>query len=287
MLTQRRIVSIPALDMWSRRRALYHPAFRVELIEHHNRTTEGVLIQHTAPHRRASGRSQLSIVLAGRALVRSHGKQHWLEPGDALVVDDVAGLVSRNEPDVAGNFVCLDIEWEPGTLGTRATGLAVERVGDTLPVAGLFDDAPAALSDLLARLRALGFGFERHEPGALVDHVPGMQALSSALDAALNEASTPTSIDLEARLGMTDRKIRRAVSALVERYRLRGGSNWREMRNQRINEAAFSMTAPGATTERVARAFGYAAPSALCLAFANLGLPSPGNVAAFVRTLGS
>ncbi|MGZ3477709.1 MAG: hypothetical protein ACXWUG_30850, partial [Polyangiales bacterium] len=54
---------------------------------------------------------------------------------------------------------------------------------------------------------------------------------------------------------------------------------------RRLMMGATLMTAPGATVEEVARAVGYASPTAFARALTQAGLPPPGEVARCVASL--
>ena len=77
--------------------------------------------------------------------------------------------------------------------------------------------------------------------------------------------------------------LREAVKPRELRYALLWG-HWRSALHQaRVLSALRLLSAPGATTERVAKLAGFRSPSALCHTFAVAGLPSPGALAREAR----
>lgn len=56
-------------------------------------------------------------------------------------------------------------------------------------------------------------------------------------------------------------------------------TEWREtVKRWRLLGGLLGMSVPGANTRQVAEALGYSFPSALCRAFAQVGLPSPAQI---------
>jgi hypothetical protein len=137
-------------------------------------------------------------------------------------------------------------------------------------------------------LHELGL-IDRHpEPGDLASVVAtDVVRAGAATDRVLSELSAnPMSVDIEASLDRSPAQTRR----LLQRYALprqcEEFMNWRHQRNLwRIYIGAFLMTSPRAETAAVARLLGYRSAAAFCHAFANAGLPSPGNVRQLVREL--
>jgi hypothetical protein len=143
-----------------------------------------------------------------------------------------------------------------------------------------------AFHDVLLRFAADGLPFD---PGGLADDVqragrdPEEQALIDAIDETLSRLDAgPAVIELEGKLGRARRTVSRRASALHERYGLSGlaGVSWRSVRDfYRVLLGAILATHPRMTTRVLASTLGYGSAEALCHAFANAGLPSPGAIA--------
>ena len=93
-------------------------------------------------------------------------------------------------------------------------------------------------------------------------------------------------VDLTRALDCSERQARYLVRDYVGAYALQGATEWRTLVNVWTTYlAGLLMTAPGATTERVASLLGYGSPNALCHALTNSGLPSPGEMRRIVADL--
>jgi AraC-like DNA-binding protein len=141
---------------------------------------------------------------------------------------------------------------------------------------------------LLAALADAGLPLRRAEPAELAAPLPAAaHDLASAMSASLsNLQGRPMMIDLEHRLARSARQLRRAVAAFHRYYDFPGGTSWHRILHWwRLSMATSLMTAPTATTERVAATLGYGSPRAFCLAMAQAGLPSPGRIARTVADL--
>ena len=78
--------------------------------------------------------------------------------------------------------------------------------------------------------------------------------------------------------GSGERESRFDGGHIVGKYGL-NGSDWRTIRDRwRLNTALLAMSHPRARTESVATAVGYGSPNALCHAFREANIPSPGSI---------
>jgi AraC-like DNA-binding protein len=240
-------------------------------------------------------RPMLSVILSGAALVRAGDHQRWALPGDVTIVPTNA-VSARHEGET---FRALVIEWDEGTLGARPDDFQLVRLGEEElarvgeAAARLSDatvdtmDAARAVASIVAVLRAASAPFFDVSADALVEPVSEQtQTLSRAIDRALSTlGGQPMRVDLQEQTGFSDRHVSRLVSRLSARYG-DAHAGWGEIRKSwRLRAGVLGMSAPGATTESVAAAVGYSSPTALCRAFAEAGLPSPGAVPRVLRQL--
>ncbi|HEX3344245.1 MAG TPA: hypothetical protein VHS09_06715, partial [Polyangiaceae bacterium] len=137
-------------------------------------------------------------------------------------------------------------------------------------------------------LRTLGFPLRRIEHGELHERLDARAELARRVHAACSTALAslpmrPAMVDVVSALETHPRQIHRLVAAVAERYRL-PWAHWRAtLHHLRLAHALRLLSAPGATTEHVARRTGFRSPTALCHAFAKGGLPSPGVLARSAR----
>src|SRR6202012_4403059 len=115
------------------------------------------------------------------------------------------------------------------------------------------------------------------------EHDAAGQRVIDALDGALSRLDLhPQSIDFEARLGCSRWTLTRLLHDVHTRYGvcgIGGGTDWRSVRDfARLQGARILSTHQGAPLGAIARSVGYRSPEAMCHAFANAGLPSPGQV---------
>jgi AraC-like DNA-binding protein len=270
--------------------------FRVRVIAQKRVVADDALfLRSIEKDRSRKDRAMVSVILSGAALVRAGEHQRWANPGDVTMVRTNA-VSARHEGDT---FRALVIEWDEGTLGPRPRGFDVVQLGAgdlaraeedatrlTDASIGTYD-AACAVARLVALLRAASAPFVEVSPDALVEPVSEQtQSLSRAIDRALSTLEgQPMRVDLQEQTGFSDRHVSRLVSRLSERYGDASGG-WGEMRKSwRLRAGVLGMSAPGATTESVAAAVGYSSPTALCRAFAEAGLPSPGSVPKVLRQL--
>lgn len=296
MIVSRRITAIPALEASLATHALVHSAFRLHVVRNHGVVSEDRLSLRAFERKGHLGRPVLTVVLAGRARIDVGGEARWLTPGELSLVPFKDSVVMRQE---GARFESLALEWEPGTLGDRPRAWETAR----LPVAIIeqlrrlvdavadpeADQAISAarFSAIVSLLRATGAPFAPTPAGALLEDVPEhMGSLSRALDLTLSRlADSPMMVDLDRALGVTPRHLQRLVTAFHQRYGY-NATGWRDALNRRrLLLGAAMMTAPRATTERVALAMGYGSATAFCRALAQARLPSPSAISGTVAGL--
>jgi AraC-like DNA-binding protein len=284
VLVSRRDTRCPALGARVSTLALLHTRFRVHLVEN-----EGVVCDDAVAFRAFSrkgevGRPVATFLLAGRARLRARGKEAWLEPGSIALVPAKDGIEMRQE--ASPRYAAIVVEWEPGTLfGARPDDFSVTATGtlaDGLSLAERMRTGDRGVVDGLVRLFAPARLDGRPWRDDL-DVAEQFGDLAAALDRALSLLDAqPMSVDLENALGLSARQVNRVVSDFNARFGFNAGT-WRDARNRRrllVSAALFSQ--PRATLGDVARAVGYRSETALCRAFANAGLPSPGSIAEIV-----
>lgn len=296
MLLSFRRVAVPELCASVATKALVHTRYRVHVIDNRNVVCEDELFLPAMARVGHVSRPVLTVVLAGRARVRLAGCfERWLEAGDVTLLP-TKSVAMRQE---GSPFRSIAVEWEPGTLGGtvssgvdcgRLDAIAFARVARTATELESCNEplrASLLLAEVVALLRAFGGPFDPVRAGDLIEPVTApVVRLSRALDAVLSSLErSPTMVDLDDVLELSARQINRAVAQFNERYGF-NASGWRDTRNRRrLLVGATMMTAPGAKTELVARAMGYASPTSFCHAFDDAGLPSPGVTADAVAKL--
>jgi AraC-like DNA-binding protein len=291
VLRERRWFDAPELDASSSGVELRTPFVRFCVQNARNVSTDWGVVERAIPFVHRMSRPALTIVLEGRGRFDEGGRHFETREGQVALMDQrrmgteaYAGARSR----------VLAIEWDPRVLGGQRDG-AVEiaridpralrtlaRASATLESAPSDAIAGGAAVEIVEQLRAIGLPFERLEAGAL--HRAGdadEQRLATALGEAMSRLREhPDLEDVSAELGWNHRLVHRRVALMVERYGI-PWDGWRAMiRSFRLTTALRLLSAPGATTERVAQLTGFRSPSALCHTFDKAGLPSPGR---FVR----
>lgn len=242
----------------------------------------------------ASERVRLDVVLRGRLEATVGGRSFVIGPGDFLLVPRLAACVTRGD----GDNEILELDWDPGApvaantvsdiehgtlsstarAGARALGSALAQVdGRTLHAT-----API-VADAFRALAADGLPVDpRAAEGVAAGGSASDQALFDAIDAALaNLEASPAVVGLEQQLGWARRTVSRRASELHQRYGIQGldGESWRSVRDfYRVLIGTIFASSPDITTRGLATILGYTSPDALCHAFANAGLPSPGAV---------
>lgn len=240
------------------------------------------------------GRSRLLIVLSGRVHAFADGATVTLSAGEAIVTSDVSRFRTRS--DAAHT---LELDWDPDTVaGGRCTEGQANLAGSTLECAAelsraLVDAAPEKREGLvlstrrtLAALASEGLpldpdGVER----ALAASDTLDQTLFSAVDRALCQLEqSPDTLDVVSELDWSRRTLSRRLAHVNQRYHVHTSGDWRSQRDfYRLLVGSLFLSHPRATTCGVARSLGYRSPEALCHAFSNAGLPSPGTIRERVR----
>jgi AraC-like DNA-binding protein len=297
MLFFSRTIAMPGLGADYAIFDVAHSQYRVRVVAARNLILDESLLYPQTAWTGCGDRPRLDLILGGDARVRDGRSERWLGAGDFSVARDHNSLFLREQ---GADFLATYIEWNRGSLGTRAPDALTD---GTLPAAELAhaqtlargllacgNDVTVAsrlVADLLARLAAQGLPFDPCEPGDLVEDVePVVQGLASALGRKLSALDVkPMLVDFEQELGLSRRQLLRIIGALTQRYGL-NGTDWMSLRSRwRVNASLLLMTAPGARTEEVARAVGFATPGAFCNALHERGLPSPGHVPAAIAAL--
>jgi AraC-like DNA-binding protein len=230
-----------------------------------------------------TGRARLTVVLRGRTAAFVRGQSWELAAGDAIVAAPLGDLFNADVRPSTG----FELDWDvddarPFAVKLRlSSGLlaAARAVSEALRVEDARTIAVHAAA-LFARVAAEGL--PAPDASALVTSDPTNQAAMNAVDAILNELREhPQLIDLEASLGCSRWTLTRRLHALHKTYALSGlggATDWRSMRDfARLRVAGLLMSNPRATTRGIAEYVGYRSPEAMCHAFANAGLPSPGR----------
>ncbi|MBL8609040.1 MAG: helix-turn-helix transcriptional regulator [Myxococcales bacterium] len=289
-----------ARDTW----ALYGGGLRLHMVRHRRMGADDRLVPLLAFGRPAAGRNLVGLALEGRSYARMRGRDGTDElVGSATLAPGRGAFSARIEPDDEETS-SLTIELDPAVHGGPAlvaeTG-ALARPGRAGELAGALRSAielawadPAALplvaqaADTLGdALRAEGLPIPRLEPGASPPVSPSLRALARAVDLALSQrGARPMLVDVESASGRTARTLERAFPALCGLWGQPAVSFRDHARRAVLARACWAMTSPGATTEAVARAVGFASPNAFCRAMASYGLPSPGRVRERFRALG-
>jgi AraC-like DNA-binding protein len=231
-------------------------------------------------------RVRMSIVLRGR-VVAFVGNRSWeLAEGQAIVAAPLSSLFMADVSSSIG----VEVDWEGGFAEGFANRLRLSdgflTTARDVAEALRTHDVPT-FSQTAHRLfeYVAAEGLPIPDPDALdaIDHAS--QVGMSAVDAVLNELDQkPQLIDLEKRLGCSRWTLNRSLRQLNQTYGLcglAGGTDWRAMRAfARLRVAGLLLTNPRATTRAIADTVGYRSPEAMCHAFSNAGLPSPGRLRA-------
>jgi AraC-like DNA-binding protein len=225
----------------------------------------------------------LTIVLDGAQVVRSPRAALELRPGD-VVLD---GRPEWNERWEGAPYRTLTVEWQSpfgAPVASRENGRVSRRLvsaatsfADRLAEGTLRGAAgEAAVRELLLRARAEGLPVRAPEPGELGTSSAEDEALAATVSwLETNLHLQPMWIDVQARLGLSERHGRRVLAEREDLARMPGGSLRAHLRRLRAVSAAALLTAPDATAEEVARAIGYGSERALATALHQMGLPGP------------
>lgn len=276
-----------------------HPSFLVKIVATKGICSEDRLWERARLWSVVPDWPCVGIPITGHGVMRDGGSAVEMGRGHIGFLTRGSDFRARTEPAAAfGVFV----QWDPNVFGapnpsalTRAPIDAVDlaRVSAALE-AITAPDVPheilaANICELFKVLRALGVFTERPEMGELVTPPPQprLHRVGRAIDGVLSRAGTrPMVVDLSQALHCSERQARYLVREYVDAYALQGATEWRTLVNVWTTYlAGLLMTAPGATTERVAGLLGYGSPAAFCHALTNAGLPSPGEMRRIVSDL--
>lgn len=278
--------------------ALVHTAYRLHVVRNDGVVSEDRLHLRAFDRKGRIGRPIVTVLLSGNARIAAFERETWLGRGDVTAIESKGAIVMRQSRD-GERYDAIAIEWDPGSLAdARPQGFAHHRLspGD-LEVLAAAADAIAETNDVAAAaehatvildvLRRSGVPFDAKSPPSLIEEVSEQtRILAAALDDLLSDLRRkPMAIDLHQVLGLSLRQVNRLVVDFNRRYGF-NALGWRDTRGRRrLMMGATLMTAPNATVEEVARAVGYASPTAFARAMAQAGLPPPGEVARAVASL--
>lgn len=276
---------------------LLHSQFRIQIKDRDGFAKDDALLNPMV--RPSLDGHTLLIQLIGASQFYAAGKTLDLHPGDFVLCpyDALEGYAHQGRQRV------LIIEWRSGSLGTtplrplvgplRLSQTAVDRLqgwaGRIASRRCPDDELAACAAGILGILRGEGLPFDPWSPSDLMESVPlPIRRLSAALDTTISALSDrPGMFELESLLGWSRQHISHVTSTFQKRYWLSSGGSWRNQSQAwRILVGSSLMSRPEARTEKVARLLGYGSPSALCRAFANAGLPSPGSLRDVLRQRG-
>jgi AraC-like DNA-binding protein len=286
VLVSRRDTRCPALGARVSTLALLHSRFRVHLVENERVICDDALALRAFSRKGELGRAVATLVVEGRARLRAFGREHGLAPGTIALLPSKNDVEMRQE--ASPRYVAIVVEWEPGTLfGARPDAFSVAQA-HSLETARIIAErlrtGDLSCLEMLGPLFA-GAGLVSCSFESETGESARLASVSAALDRALSLLDAqPMSVDLERALGLSARQVNRVVSDFNARYGFNAGT-WRDARNRRrllVGAALFSQES--ATLDEVARAVGYRSETALCRAFANAGLPSPGSIAQLVAS---
>ncbi len=300
MIVSRRFFLWSAADVELRRWLFRHPSFLVKIVAARGVCSEDRLWESTRLWALVHDWPSVSIPVRGRAVIRSATSAMEIGGGQIGFVARGSDFRARTEPEGGlGVFV----QWDPAVfgrpsdcplVGQRLSGEDLARVEAALTRLMAETHAPleleAAVAELFRVLGALGVLSTRPEAGDLV--VPARPSLRTimtgrAIDSVLSRAADrPMVVDLTTALGCSERHARGLVREYADAYALQGATTWRTLVGLwRTYLAGLLMTAPDATTERVATVLGYGSPTAFCHALSNAGLPSPGEMRRLVADM--
>lgn len=296
VLRDTRRLEVPELDAFYEQTDLRTPWLRVMVNRGRNVTSDCALVERVSPFIRrigGDGRTAVTFVLRGRGRLDEAGRQGWVDER-SFVVSNLARLGTEafgaEETDV------LALEWDPSVVGAAHPGaFAVEQLARadrarlTEVVAAL--RGPHAVSAVLRVfdfLRGVGFAVRSPAAAELDEERDARAELAMRVHAACSEAlsalsTMPAIQDIVSAFGTNPRRVHRLVGTVAERYRL-PWAHWKgALHHMRLAHALRMLSAPGATTELVARRAGFRSATALCHALAKGGLPSPGTLARAAR----
>lgn len=267
------------------------PGLRVGAFSSENIATDFGLLERGSPFVHRLSRPQVTILLAGRARFEE-GEHRTFVDRPSWIVSDVAQ--AGTEAYAGASCRYLLVTWDPAVYGAPISGRFVtDRLGeqDRARLAQAANDlsgpdTPSAVATILSILRSLGLGFRPASADDLTGLRPAsdLVRLHEAMGLVLTRLDRHPSVDDVADLlGWNVRKVHRRFRELREANG-HSFSHWREaLRQTRLLHALRLLSAPGATTELVAREAGFRAPTALCHALSEAGLPSPGSLVKAAR----
>lgn len=287
MLYLARTAALLGTDVRYRYTALTRPGLRIYAMSLQGTSFDTRALGPLATHDRCLG--TFTVVLDGE-LIRRRGNEWALTP-QSLFIDTSLPWDERWE---GRRFACVVWEWDE-SFGPVTGAPADARLGaaDTERVARLFDllmggaargPAGAALAlEAGALVRSFGVDLPPWREDLLAEAPTSGQALADLLNqsfCALDQK--PMWIDLEGRGALSERHLRRRLTALADWLVMPNGFRER-LRLLRIHSAVRLLGAPGATLEHVARSVGYGSARALALALRAEGLGSHREIRALLR----
>jgi hypothetical protein len=292
VLREVRSFEAPELGVTHRKIELRSPGLRIGTECNTHIASDFALVERASPFLEHTRRPQLLVLLDGVARLDEQGHRLWYESGTVAVSDGGLGGLDAIAGDCSRWIV---LSWDPELFAAPIHGRAqlapigprdlarLERLSRTL--AG--PESTAAAVEMIDVLRSFGVGFEPVSAGDLAEAARPAeeeQRLHEVIAQQLTQLdSSPAIVDLIDELGFGERQLHRRIAKLATRYNL-PWTNWRSaLHHARMLHAIRLIGVPGATTEQVARLAGFRAPTALCHAFADAGLPSPGVLARAAR----
>lgn len=292
MIRDTRSLSAPELGAFHRAVDLRTPSMRLQVSEGRNVTSDFALVEKAAPfiaRLAPRPRGELSLVLRGRGRFEEGCHRRFLEVGDAAVSQVVRGGTEAHSGEASRVLI---VEWEAAAGGPSPEAFTVERFGsrdvarlDEAASALRAEHSAAAVREIFDVLRSFGFAFESSAVRDLEGpEEPRDRAVREAWNGRLSSLDAHPAIeDVAAAVGSSVRQVNRVMGIVARRFAL-PWSHWRgALHHQRLVNALRLISAPGATTELVARITGFRSPSALCHSLAKGGLPSPGALAREAR----
>lgn len=287
MLRESRRLDAPELGAFHESVELRTPSLRIGLHHGKNVSSDFGVVERAAPFVHRMSRPCLTLLLEGEGRFDEGGRRLRVAPGDLALSDQREGGTEAYAGRPA-RWIVMD--WDPAVVGAPyAQPLSIARLGrvDLARLSKAADGvggprSAQACAEIVRVLRSVGLSFERLDVPHFSQPPPeAEQRLADVLGAQLsNLRAHPAIEDVVSELGWNARLVHRRIAATASRYGL-PWEHWRAvLYHLRLVSALRLLSAPGATTELVARLTGFRSPSALCHTFDDAGLPSPGT---FVR----
>ena len=277
---------------------VYARGFWIHLVRQVHMGADDDLIPLLGHGRPTEGTNLVSVALEGRGLVgRAGHPKVKAAPGLLFTFPGRASSRVRLEADDVESF-SMNVETtnehgplgfdrgrvHPETMHAVAVNLctAIERAWQAPSLEPLVH---AAVLELFAQLRAEGLPRPRElVPTPVSD---SLRRLGRAVDLALSQTgSRAMLVDVEGASALSARTLQRGFASLCKLWGQREESFRAHVSRTVLARASWAMTHPDATTERIARAVGFASPNAFCRALAQRGMPSPGLVRRRFAALG-